>query len=150
MPQYDQGKFHKAWKLYSDEQMTEIREEALVSYDYDDLKEWQRAPWTYVDLNEPVIRGKSVYYPIVNPIARDEPKWPSAERRLPNEDKAGIEGFDWNVDKVGLSEFDLMVRRQLQKPTLPMPVKWIYQLRDGTLGTVDKEKRFVPAHPEQS
>lgn len=146
----DQGKFHKAWKLYSDEQMTEIREEALVSYDYDDLKEWQRAPWTYVDLNEPVIRGKSVYYPIVNPIARDEPKWPSAERRLPNEDKAGIEGFDWNEDKVGLSEFDLMVRRQLQKPTLPMPVKWIYQLRDGTLGTVDKEKRFVPAHPEQS
>ena len=50
-------------------------EKNLVTADYSEIQNWDAKPWQYVDLNEPVIRGEKVYYPIVDPAARNYPKW---------------------------------------------------------------------------
>ena len=177
----DKGKFYRAFKLYSDETMVEAAHEAL-SKDAKELKEWDsdQNRGIYVDLNAPVLRGEKVFYPIVDPRAKDEdhgkapPKKGSDQsssdqggeastedmtveerrrevnrrreeerlRRLAEYYRGmgrSVEGFDFDLEEVGFG------------PTgkgLPMPVKWIYQLEDGTLGTLNAERRFQPLDTE--
>ncbi|MCB1086153.1 MAG: Verru_Chthon cassette protein A [Verrucomicrobiae bacterium] len=152
--------FESAFKLYSDDLMVEKGSERnLVSDDYDDLRTWDSKPWQYVDLNEPVIRGQKVYYPIVDPSARTIPDWSGAL----GQDRNGIEGFfllpedsgagflsniKGNVPKGAMSAAVRGVRPAdgVARDTLPMPVKWIYQLKDGTLGVLDNGQRFQPVN----
>lgn len=140
---WDDSDFHKGYKLYSDDQMVETSQSAL-SDDFGDLDGWSSSPDRFVDLNEPVIRGEKVYYPIVHPQAADLPKW----RKAFAGDNAGIEGFRYNWDSghrltdVGPmgAKADSVARSD--EGHVAMPVRWIYQLSDGTLGTLDSSDRF--------
>lgn len=141
------GKFLRAMKLYSDDEMEVDVETDLVENDFSDLNDWDTKPWQFVDLNEPVIRGQKVYYPIVDPAARDYPKWKTP---LGN-DKTGIEGFDYHLNGVSPGPMEKAVHAIRQRTeqdgtivreTLPMPVKWLYQLKDGTLGVLDNSQKF--------
>src|SRR5690606_16084254 len=87
-------------------------------------------------LNEPVIRGEKVYYPIVHPASSAVPKWPASG--LPDGD--GVEGFRFNEER-RLAETtklstDAARIAESRDGHLAMPVKWIYQLADGTLGVL--------------
>lgn len=153
-----QGQFVNGYKLYSDDQMIEPSESALVQADSADFISWDTEPWRYVDLNEPVVRGDKVYYPIVDPTAREIPNWPQS---LGSDDN-GIEGFflyPQDDGKEGLIFNSASVvapgpmRDALQdvrpsdgvpREPLPMPAMWLYQLKDGSLGYMDSSKNFRP------
>lgn len=142
----DRGKFHKGYKLYSDDTMVVSESEKdLVEADFSEVQNWDAKPWQFVDLNEPVIRGEKVYYPIVDPAARNYPKWKTPLGK----DKDGIEGFDYNLAAVAAGPMESAVKALkgpdgiANREPLPMPVKWIYQLEDGTLGVLNDSKKFV-------
>ncbi len=134
--------FDAGYKLYSDERML-ITSQAQVDADFNDIRNgWSNRNEQFVDLNEPVIRGRKVYYPIVNPTASTIPNWPKAIGR----DQNGVEGFRYNWD-AGHSVTDPGRMGQkgaarLNVAHVPMPVRWIYQLADGTLGSLDNSNRF--------
>lgn len=124
-----------AYKLYSDDDMKTL-DWTEFSADFTSMQDWDQKPNHYVDLNEPVIRGEKVYYPIVHPQAATEPKWP---RPIGNDD-AGIEGFSFNTSTTralpggAFGEKASQVSQSSQH--LAMPAMWIYQLADGTLGVL--------------
>ncbi|MCB1228621.1 MAG: Verru_Chthon cassette protein A [Verrucomicrobiae bacterium] len=152
----DNGKFEAGYKLYSDDNMVVTSEAQLVTQDYPELALWDTKPWKFVDLNEPVVRGDKVYYPIVDPTARVIPKW----NKPLGDDTEGIEGFftyPEDGDKNSLKflanqEMDLGPMQsalrevdpsdRIPRKPLPMPATWIYQLKDGTIGFLDDNKRF--------
>lgn len=133
------GNFHEGYKLYSDESLVARDERNLVETDYRELAEWASRPWMYVDLNEAVIRGKRAHFPIADSTARDLPARPD-----PNEgDEGGIEGFDYSLEGIQRGPTDRALAA-LEIEPLPMPAKWIYQLKDGTLGVLNEAREFVP------
>lgn len=124
-----------AYKLYSDDRM-KTNDWAEFRQDFADLNGWSTKPDHFVDLNEPVIRGEKVYYPIVHPASSAVPKWPASG--LPDGD--GVEGFRFNEER-RLAETtklstDAARIAESRDGHLAMPVKWIYQLADGTLGVL--------------
>jgi len=134
------GKKDFAYKLYSDNIMKTKNWEDFRN-DFRDLEGWSQSPEHFVDLNEPVIRGEKVYYPIVHPLASTKPQWPKA---LGN-DQNGVEGFWYNdIEKGGVA---LQDQSRIGKKAaeilranghVAMPVTWVYQLADGTLGVLEK------------
>lgn len=140
--------FSAGYKLYSDDRMvvTGGQESAFSSEDFADIRTWTSQPAAYVDLNEPVIRGEKVFYPIVDPLAAHFPKWPNLVSGAARKgDSTGVEGFgyDENHDRIPITEFDSEVRKKKNQfvnanyDVLPMPVRWLYQLKDGSLGYLD-------------
>ncbi|MDF1755922.1 MAG: Verru_Chthon cassette protein A [Verrucomicrobiales bacterium] len=146
------GDFVAGYKLYSDDLLVDRTDEVnFTDEDFDDTKNWVSASDEYVDLNEPVIRGDKVYFPVVDPLAKHIPAWP---KKIGNEeDDKGVEGFDFNfqtdsgpriVDSGPWSEKieDLLTKAMSDKGVsgdiehLALPVKWVYQLADGTMGTL--------------
>jgi len=135
-----QGEFVAGHKLYSDSDMIINRSnggsEQLLSADFPDPN-WETFPARYVDLNEPVERVGagliSVHYPIVDPRAAFPVTGGSYQ------DPGAIEGFGYDSAFPGvIPAADLTAR-------LPMPVEWIYVLKDGTVGHLDVSNVFVPA-----
>lgn len=137
----DSGRPKFAYKLYSDEKM-KVQGQADgwsdFQEDFRDMANWSNKPDHYVDLNEPVIRGSKVYYPIVHPAASSIPQWPKPQGR----DQDGVEGFSYN-DREGRK---LQDQGQIGPKAarvagsrdghVAMPVRWIYQLADGTMGVL--------------
>ncbi len=114
------GTMNMGFKLYSDDKMVEAIESNLVGSDVAELKTWSSNPAVFVDLNEPVIRGKKVFYPIVDPRAKTVQQ---------------VDGFDYDSAQVGTSPLASAVKKaDSQADSLPMPVKWLYQLEDGSMG----------------
>lgn len=68
---------------------------------------WASQPDVFVDLNRPVVIGGVTNYPIFNPAA-----------------SGSVAGFTNNASSVGVAT---------TTSPLPMPVRWIYVLRDGSL-----------------
>ena len=131
-----------AYKLYSDERMKVDPDGDTWSdfqSDFADLQGWSSKPNHFVDLNEPVIRGEKVYYPIVHPNASAIPQWPQAL----GEDQDGVEGFSYNqlpgreLSEAGPIGEEAARVGKSRDGHVAMPVKWIYQLADGTLGVLN-------------
>ncbi|QIF01011.1 Verru_Chthon cassette protein A [Roseimicrobium sp. ORNL1] len=152
----ENGAFYSGHKLYSDSRMTEVAmgsagETALT----DDLPptDWNSSIniGRYVDLNEPAVTADAagnvrVLFPIVDP---------RAFMRDPNSQVTGaalVEGFSYS-DKLETSQGGNAPLNGVVLPTggagdgsnlrLPMPVEWIYVLKDGTMGTLDAGRTFV-------
>jgi hypothetical protein len=135
--QWDQGGNKEfAYKLYSDDNMKTLNWGDFQT-DFLDANGWSRRPSHFVDLNEPVIRGEKVYYPIVHPAASTIPAWP---KPLGN-DKNGVEGFSYNQGAMKLIDQGkvggLAAGISKAEGHVAMPVRWIYQLADGTLGVLN-------------
>jgi hypothetical protein len=135
----DGGNADFAYKLYSDDQMKTM-DWGDFQNDFMEMRGWSSKPEHFVDLNEPVIRGQKVYYPIVHPNASSVPVWP---QKL-GEDEDGIEGFSYNeLPGRQLTEGgeigDMAARiAKSRDGHVAMPAKWIYQLADGTLGVLNE------------
>lgn len=129
------GSLDYTYKLYSDDEL-KTEDNDGIQKDFDEIAKWADKPEHFVDLNEPVIRGEKVYYPVVHPAASILPEWPQA---LDGDDR-GVEGFSYDSDKVEEGPIGKKAA-DVAKATdghLAMPVTWIYQLADGTLGTLAK------------
>jgi hypothetical protein len=125
-----------AYKLYSDDRMKTLNWSEFQT-DFLDASGWSKRTAHFVDLNEPVIRGEKVYYPIVHPAASTNPKWP---KPLGNDDD-GVEGFSYNEGTMTLQDEgrigEMAARIAKAEGHVAMPVRWIYQLADGTLGVLN-------------
>ncbi|NNE92213.1 MAG: Verru_Chthon cassette protein A [Verrucomicrobiales bacterium] len=128
--QFDQsGNFVTGFKLYSDDWMVESESEAKFALeDAEELRSWANHPDQWVDLNEPVIRGDLAHFPIATPDAK-------LKRR--------VDGFDFTTSDVQPGPMGEAMGK-LKSHTLPMPVRWLYVLESGALGTLDRSGKFVP------
>ncbi|CAN5667895.1 hypothetical protein BH11VER1_BH11VER1_17190 [soil metagenome] len=160
------GSFLKGYKLYSSSEMVmptagvtgeqyltqgkDSSNKLLVPLDWDSAVNSAR----FVDLNEPVVRPPlvagakaSVYFPIIDPRAYFNFLGPPVLAPLApayGVPTTQVEGFSYTAGTVngvvlpatGADETKLRV---------PMPVEWIYQLQDGTMGTLDADNKFVSA-----
>ncbi len=138
------GTFNSGYKLYSSSQMRVSGAENGMVNDNAPAS-WAAQSGVYADLNEPVIRpdadgdgNPELIFPIIDPRAYipgmgNGPTSPN------------IEGFWYNSSFSGVvpasSDDDLNTR-------LPMPVQWVYVLKNGMMGTVTgtgNTLNFVPA-----
>jgi len=141
------GNFQAGYKLYSSAAMQ------VTTGEQDMVDDIPPAPWSeligrYTDLNEPVIRpdkdgdgNPELVFPIIDPRAFQA----RTEGVLGS---SNVEGFWYNQNDnrfTGVvpaqSEVDLNAR-------LPMPVEWLYVLKNGRLGTMagtGNNLQFVPA-----
>lgn len=149
----DTGGSDRIYKLYSDDVMESTSSNEFAK-DFADLKGWSGKPNHFVDLNEPVIRGEKVYYPIVHPVAALIPQWP---RNGFGGDKNGVEGFSHSardVEEGGLGNkaaavaFKGVTGDPNQGTThAAMPVRWLYQLADGTIGYLSESGSNTSGYP---
>lgn len=107
-----EGRLTNIYKLYSASRLTAETEAELV----DDLpREWNSDPEAYVDLNVPAFTSEGeLEYPIADP-------------------RSDAEGFSYEQTNKALNGTAAPTAPQ---PSLPMPVRWLYSLADGTLGTL--------------
>jgi uncharacterized protein (TIGR02600 family) len=129
----------RGYKLYSSPDM-------VVESDWDPDGEMPPADWVarpsdYADLNRPRnvsrVNGSTQWvFPIIDPRVTDEPDTPVRER---------IEGFDYETSIAGANKGSIRDDRRL-----PMPVRWLYQLRDGTLGHLEGNGRFIGTGGERA
>jgi uncharacterized protein (TIGR02600 family) len=109
------GEFQKGFRLYSSPEMVETMEEDMVSDA--PAADWSTRGDIWTDLNRRSGTGPLVRYPIVDPVALTQ-----------------VEGFQ-----------ELAALPGAEPGQLPMPVRWLYVLQDGTLGTLDDDGRFQGA-----
>ncbi|SKA99387.1 Verru_Chthon cassette protein A [Prosthecobacter debontii] len=119
------GTLNTLYKLYSSNSMTAT---ALTQVAADLPDDWKTKPDDFIDLNEPVrAPDGSLSFPIVDP------------RAWSNDPKSSVEGFRYLEEKGALGPS----KRNADQQRLPMPVRWLYVLQDGTLGTLDTTGRFT-------
>ena len=125
------GSLQKLYKLYTSHEMLtrnepELREEAP--------QDWSTAPEEFVDLNAPLITDhaggkKALRFPIVDP------------RAMTANPTKSVEGFSYETRQAPGGTVGPLNGEDAQR--LPMPVRWVYQLEDGTMGTVDRAGNFT-------
>lgn len=84
--------------------------------------DWASRPNQYVDLNLPVITSAGTNFPILDPRAKDTVTPTNS-----------VAGFDYNAS------------RGASQTNLPMPVQWMYQLKDGTLSSMSDAGKVAGA-----
>ncbi len=123
------GELARVFKLYSDEEMVATGAESLDA-DGGDILGWDDGPEGFVDLNRPVMRDGVLEFPVVDPRSVE----------------FGVSGFEYEAEgvpgAVGLDDLpsDATDTTGLR---LPMPVRWLYVLQDGTLGWLGPDGIFV-------
>lgn len=128
------GTLREIRKLYS---AAELSTESPEDLEKDTPVAWRKVPGQYVDLNEPVTGPDGgLSFPIADP------------RVALGADAA--EGFGYEVDRApeGTVGVGQAADEDGSNLRLPMPVRWIYQLRDGTLGVLDDAGVFTPFNPD--
>lgn len=120
------GALETLYKLYSAPSATTA---SLTETAADLPDDWAAQKESFVDLNAPQrLPGGDLRFPIVDP------------RAMTDDPLTNVEGFAYDEDKgaIGPGSGDEDAQR------LPMPVRWIYMLADGTLGTLSKDGAFEP------
>lgn len=139
------GTASNIYKLYSAGEMTTAADgltAAAQNLESDVPGTWNAMPQVYANLNEPTIRENGdLSFPIIDPRAMDSinPVYPVSQTP---------EGFRYS-DKLAVSDATISgVRPPGTTPEdqrLPMPVRWIYILANGTYGVLDPTtKNFIP------
>ena len=118
-----------AYKLYSSPRLTH-------GPDFDPADEvppehWNLHPAHFTDLNQPRLSDH-------HQAGHFQPRFPIVDPRA----RGTIAGFDYDPAVAGIIRDDTPDRLRL-----PMPVHWIYVLRDGTLGALDPQGRFQGQRP---
>lgn len=118
------GDLETLYKLYSASVMTAA---APVETAADLPADWLEQPARFVDLNAPrILSDGDLRFPVVDP------------RAMTGEATTGIEGFYYQEEAGAVGPGGVAGEQRL-----PMPVQWIYQLRDGRLGTLNGEGKLV-------
>ncbi len=122
----DGGQLREAFKLYSSARMT-LDDERDITLELESIRDWEQSPERYVDLNAPSIayntKGQETnrYFPILDPRAKTQDR---------------VEAFDYE-NFSGVRE----------EKRLPMPVEWLYLLKDGKMGSLDPSGKFISTDP---
>lgn len=150
------GQFAAGYKLFSDAEMEVIQAGAAGEKRFVAGKDgvplptdWNGQPNRFVDLNDPVVRSKAngsgldVFFPVVDPRSFTT-----------STTNPSIEGFSYSsqfptVGGTGGGSIGGVVlpggAATPEAQRVPMPVEWIYVLKDGTMGTLSSSNIFIPA-----
>jgi len=137
---YDQsGALQTAYKLYSSSSMVVpggVGAEAQLLQDGPPA-DWQAQPERYVDLNRPLTRadasgGVQQLFPIIDP-------------RAMTAGPDSVPGFSYNNTLANGVQIGGVQTTGGDAQRLPMPVEWLYVLKDGNLGTLDAAKKYTGA-----
>lgn len=131
------GQLASAYKLYSSSQMVLTSAGLQPSSLLNDVppQDWENHPERYVDLNRPIYRtyssGKTVLlFPVIDP-------------RAMTGDQNSVSGFTYSAKYANGSTIDQVVTTPGDGQRLPMPVEWLYVLKDGSMGVLDSNNTFV-------
>lgn len=94
----------------------ELSREALIASSLD----FTNRPATFADINRPDLFNGRATYPVADPRALGK-----------------VDGFQWSGTTNAPTATFTSNGTSTSLPVLPMPVQWIYVLRDGTLATPD-------------
>ena len=130
------GDLKAIYKLYSSSRMLA---DSMQQLERDDIKkDWDTEPDQWVDMNAPVVipgiideknsDQSEVFFPIADPRAARGQKQDS------------VEGFSY---KDGVNGVVRPSGGRLNSQRLPMPVRWLYLLADGTVGSLSRAGEFV-------
>lgn len=129
------GEFIEGRRLYSSDAMVITQPgpggELKMAMDAPD-SEWQDSTAEWVDLNEPVIRASAVsrttrtIFPIVDPRAA----------KVYN-GLQPVEGFSYSRKLLSGDLPGVVENGESDDLRVPMPVRWLYVLKDGSMGTVN-------------
>lgn len=139
------GQTQEAYKLYSSphlvlRQSGEIEKQLLADAVPSD---WQQNPHRYTDLNRPAVRTDSngnplLLFPILDP------------RPVPST-SANVGGFSFKKHVLNGNEVGGVVNEGNDNNLrVPMPVQWIYVLKDGSIGSLDGQNYFEGSKPATS
>ena len=112
--------FSSAHKLYSSASPV-ANSPAELAAEIDALADWQSSPLQFVDINAPRT-SDSVSFPILDPRAATS---------------FAVEGFSFDTNSPAFAG------ETAGSTTLPMPVRWIYLLADGSQGTLDSDGNYT-------
>lgn len=151
------GGFLRAHKLYSSSRMVVNNagnENAVYAEDHLVPSDWSTQPERFVDLNEPVVRAglatgtTAVYFPVIDPRAAYTGNHPVSGQPL-----TAVEGFSYDRQTAENASGSQVTYNEVVRPEdasgdpdvlrLPMPVEWIYILKDGTTGALDDTNKFI-------
>ena len=131
------GAFQNGYKLYSTDTMVVGGAENAMITDVP-APEWASLPGKWVDLNEPIIRPSvdattvnDVIFPIIDPRAYVQSQ--VGDGGMPNAGSLNVEGFFYQQTLPGVQAATSPIDANAR---LPMPVQWLYLLKDGTVGWV--------------
>ena len=117
------------YKLYSSDNM-EVTASQTASFDpgADVDGQWDVKAALFTDLNSPVLdaQGK-LHFPIIDPRVQSSPGVSTVDGFSYSDTLKLNGGGSVTVDQVNMSGSNP------DKQRVPMPVKWVYQLKDGTL-----------------
>lgn len=121
------GDLESLYKLYSAPNM-KITDTAQLAADVPP-SDWESRGHEFVDLNAPVTNEGDLHFPILDP------------RDATDDLGAPVEGFDYKTE--GAPAGTIGGLENVNTRRLPMPVRWLYMLRDGTLGTLGPSGEFI-------
>ena len=134
------GDLLAGYRLYSSSQMV-VRNEAELVRDAPPST-WQEQKARYVDLNRPIRRvettgSSSLHFPIIDP-------------RAMTGGTDTVSGFSYSSKLADGRTVAGVETTGGDSQRLPMPVEWLYVLRDGTLGTLDLQNKLIaPVAPSE-
>jgi uncharacterized protein (TIGR02600 family) len=143
----EDGRLLLANKLYSSRKMRETSEADIEANEIP--LDWNTRTAHYVDLNEPSLRqdaatGKArTVFPILDPRAFGSSSTTSVEE-FTYSDKVSTRANAGTLSGVVLPGADADQQR------VPMPVEWLYVLKDGTLGYLNERNIFVGSSGERA
>lgn len=134
---YDtRGDLQTAYKLYSSSQMIVAGGPDAEAYLINDtpLPNWNEHPNRYVDLNRPIIRANAegvpqMRFPIVDPRAADGTS-------------RSVRGFSYGDTFADGKKIAGVTLLGGDAQRLPMPVEWLYVLKDGSIGVLNGHGHF--------
>ncbi len=145
--EYEQAAFLK-YKLYSSDKMIEDGDYNLSN---DIPSDWDEHPELWADLNEPVVEETGdnqprLHFPIIDPRAFEAGGKATDQDGVDNGD--GIAGFGFMETTSAGNAVAGIKKGQGADARLPMPVRWLYMLADGTIGYLDDAGTFVRSFGE--
>lgn len=105
------GSLQRAYKLYSDTSMVVTSVDAAAAVT--DLADWASSPAHFVDLNEPVTVKTDAF--------------PAGKEEYPIVDASVLSGSTSQIEGFNVTNAPNATARQ----PIPMPVRWLYILKDG-------------------
>ncbi|TDU81494.1 uncharacterized protein (TIGR02600 family) [Prosthecobacter fusiformis] len=133
------GQTQAAYKLYSSPLLV-LREAGQIESQLltdSAPADWQQNPFRFVDLNKPAVRTTPqgqplLLFPILDPRAQSETGSSTGGFSYQDQTAAGVHTTGGDAQRV------------------PMPVEWMYILKDGALGTLNAANEFVGSAPATS
>ncbi len=132
------GQTQEAYKLYSSSKLI-LREPGKIEQELladSAPADWQNLENRYVDLNRPAVRAGAngtplLLFPILDPRAQT------------GSSTTSVGGFSYREQTLAGAKLGGVYTTGGDVQRVPMPVEWMYVLKDGTLGSLNASDEFV-------